>query len=205
MKITLKRSFMAVLCVVGMSSFVACDEDDDTLTPPVFHPTAENGSYTGTMSYELPAVPAPLAATETAVGFDATQNSIGQDSLVFAEFPVAGLVTAVVGEDAAAEIIAGLGKVRFATPYSATESTDKKEVSISVKPSVLTLNLPNETEPTKPMVVKVFVSAPKDSKAKYVVADKTMTYDLVADSVYVGPMKFPFTPMTLNFTGTKKK
>lgn len=196
MKITLKRSFMAVLCVVGMSSFVACDEDDDVLTPPVFNPTAENGSYTGTMSFEADDVVNPLAIIETAVAFEATQNSIGQDSIVFAEFPVEGLITAVVGEALAPDIITLVGKVRYAVPFSATESKDKKEVSITLKPT--TLELPAAA-------VKVFVSSPATPKGNFVVETGIMTYTLVADSVYMAGQKMEFTPMTLSFEGTKKK
>lgn len=183
---------MAVLCVVGMSSFVACSDDDDPIAPPV---VSENGSYTGTMSYEAPEAPTAFASATADVTFEATQNSIGQDSIVFAKFPAVDIANAVMS---------GAGAlltedIRYAFSYTATENSDKTEISIATKPSPLTLNL---TAGENPMVVKIFVSSLE--KGKYVVASKEMSYALIADSVHVNGATFPFTAMTLNFKGVKK-
>lgn len=197
MKITLKRSLMAVLCVAGMSSFVACDnEDDKPIVPPVVEPTAENGSYTGTMTYTIAEVPTPTAdVVPEAVTYEASQSSVGIDSIYFAKFPVTGLVTAVAGEELAGDIIKALGDVKYAVYYTAKASTDGMTMTLDPKSLNLKLGALGD----------VTVEVEAVTGAKYVTASKTMTFSIIAKNVKVGGTALPgFQPITLSFEATKK-
>lgn len=203
MKITLKRSMMAVLCVVGMSSFVACDEDDPII-PPVIEPTNENGSYAGTMTYTIEELPAPAPHADgdepvgTPVEYVAAQSAVGIDSIYFAKFPVAELVTAVAGPELAPGIIEALGDVKYTIYYTATSTAG--DMNMVLTPKTLVLNLV-----IGKAAMKVEVAVEAVAGAKYVTETKTMTFSLKATSVKVNGVDFPaFQPITLSFSALKK-
>lgn len=200
MKITLKRSLMAVLCVVGMSSFVACGDDDDSIiTPPVVEPTAENGSYTGTMSFEIPGAPAGSNVMSEPVTFDASQSTIGVDSVYFKKFPINGLINAILQENAGPVIEALKGGVKYAVYYTAKTSTSGMDITMTPKALTITVPMP---APAPALVVEIDVESA--GAAKYVTATKTITFSLKAKNVKVGGAPFSgFQPLTLSFEATK--
>lgn len=196
MKITLKRSLMAVVCVLGMGSFVACDDDDDVKIPPVSTLSVQ-GYFEGTMSAAIDPEVNPTAdetpATDAAIDFTIDDNNIK-----IAKFPVAYLVDKILGSGGEG-IAALVGDLKYDIPYTATLNAEKTEISLTAAPKELVIEF-GEGE----TAMKVTVSVEAVGTGLYTLASQNITFKLRAKSVIVNETPLPgFKPMTITFTAKK--
>lgn len=199
MKITFKNALMVAVCAIGLSSFVACSDKKEPVTPPTeFLPTSENGAYAGTMKYQIEG--SELSEGE-AVEFKMEQSkATGVDSLVIDKFPIEGLVTAIVGPELAPGIIAAVGSVKYFSYYTATkEANDKIDLTFTPKPLVIKI----DTDQIK-MSITVNIKTP--ATGLFTVSTKKSNFSLIVENVQIdaAPADPSFKPITLNFEGTKK-
>ncbi|MEG0500330.1 MAG: DUF4840 domain-containing protein, partial [Rikenellaceae bacterium] len=193
MKITLKRSLMAVVCVLGMTSFVACDDDDDVKIPPVTT-LAVQGNYEGTMTYEIPNV--PVAAADEEVTPVKVEFTVDGESVRFAKFPVEALIKAIVKDDAqTAAIIAGIGDVKYAVGYKPVLNEAKTDIEMTLDPKPLVL--PQFNIGTSPMQVTVKISAAK--AGNFVVLSNTYDFTLNVTAININSAEKD-TPMVINLS-----
>lgn len=182
---------MAILCVIGVSSFVACSDDNEPENKPENVKIAA-GSYTGVMGYTI-------EGTDEVKGSDVdwtvTEVSATSGSVDFANFPVRDLIVAILGEDGADAIIEAIGPVAYSVKYNSVVNSDKSEIALNFAPEALVLKVGE-------MEVKVTILTPE--AGNYNVAIKSMDFQLKATEVTLaGTTMENFKPITLRFS-TKK-
>lgn len=209
MKISvLKNWAAAALFVAAGSVFVSCDKDNGndngTDGSTDVDATAVIGDYTGTMSI-LEAV-APTADEGEDGGQTGTEveAKVTADNVEFNNFPIRDLVAAIVGEDLADDIVAGVGEVNYSIPYTATVNEEKTAISLELEPKVLELSYTlGEGEQAITFNVKVTITAERASE--YTVESKNLMLYIAAESVTLNGEPFgTFTGMSLEFNLTKK-
>lgn len=188
---------MAVVCVLGVGSFVACDENEDTKVPPVTT-LAVQGNFAGTMSAVVDSEVAPVA-DETPAG-DAITFSVDDKAIKIAKFPVAGLVDAILGTggEAIAELV---GDLKYDIPYTATLNAEKTEITLTTDPKELVIEFGEGKA-----AMKVVVTVEAVGTGLYTLASQEITFKVRAKSVMVNESAMAeFKPMTLTFTAKKTK
>lgn len=199
------KSLMFLVAALGLTTtFTSCDDDDDP-KPVVPALTDVEGSYSGKM---LALLPPPTDATgeETPAGADVTAE-IKEASVAFAKFPVADLITSIVGEEIAPIIIAAVGDVNYAMKYTATFNDDKSGINLTFAPEplVLEIELP-AAEGEEPVKMKVEVAIASSEAGNFVYDNNKLAFKLQVTGVKVNeePLDgFPAT--TLSFDLAKKK
>lgn len=205
----------AALLVGACCGLVACDEDNDGPTEPDV--TAVQGNFTGEMSI-VGAAPAE-EGEETPAG-TAVTASVSADKILFEDFPVRDLIVKVVGDETAADqILAQIGQVDYAVPYTAVMSDDKATIKMTLTPDVMKLTLAEEggnegdggasetadegSEGETGVEIEVTITA--DAEGTYTLESKNLAFNLAATAVKLGGVELPdFEPITLSFDLTKE-
>lgn len=203
---------MAALLLAGACcGFTACDDDDNNdggYTPP---PTSETdlvtGEYDGTMGV-VEAAPLAAAAEEPA-GTELSATVTGEE-VQFEDFPIRDLVVRIVGEEGADEIVAAVGKVTYAVPYTAAANEDESAVAMALKPEPLKLTIseggeePQTASGTPALEIEVSISAAVNGT--YTVESGELGFMLAVNEVKVGgaPLE-EFEAFPLDFDLTKNK
>lgn len=171
MKITMKWPLMAALCVIGFSSMVSCDDENDTPTYPSI--VSLNGDYKGTMVSTMGTVDAGKSDIE----FSISGDTIRVDSL-----PVKTLVKAMLGEGGTEEIVDGivkaLGSIEYNIGFTYTAKADGSSAELVLDPKPLMLNA--NIDGTE-LSIKVIVGS-KD-KGTYLEATKNLKFNLEVTDV----------------------
>ncbi|WP_303208905.1 DUF4840 domain-containing protein [Bacteroides oleiciplenus] len=205
----LKRFMFLVMALGLVTTFVSCDDDDE---PKPNSPALTDvvGDYTGKMQILLP-TPAATEGEETPEGTDVAVK-LTQDEVVFEKFPVADLITAIVGEEAAPGIIEAVGDVSYKMKYTPAFNDEKTAISLTFTPEplVLEINFPTEEtaegeegEETPDLKVEVTVVAPEAGTFAY--AGDKLALKLQVSGVKVNgePLELPTTTFSFNLAKTK--
>ena len=207
-KVHYLKRFMFLVMVLGLiTTFVSCDDDDE---PKPNSPALTDvvGDYTGKMQILFPN-PTAEEGEETPEGTDVTAK-LTQDEVVFEKFPVADLITAIVGKEAAPGIIEAVGDVSYKMKYTPTFNDEKTTISLAFAPEplVLEINLPTketaeEGEETPDLKVEVTVATPAAGTLAY--TGNKLDFNLQATGVKVNgePLELPVTTFSFNLIKTK--
>lgn len=189
MKMNKKKVYGAFLamtfCLFG-SVFVACDNDDDNpYSGKPVSVTEVRGEYAN--------------ATINAGNADTTVTVVvGADSITISDFPIDGIVAAILPESEVAEALASIGNVPFSAGYNATVIGNN--VVMSVSPDSLLFNM---TAAGQAHNVKVgFTSG---TSATYSSRDSTLSMKLEAKTVICdGDTIDTFSPIIYNVSSARK-
>lgn len=193
------------LSVAAMALLTSCSKDEETKDPAV---TDAIGRYEGKMNYASKEKPEPLEAgnPDESPSVD-VKCAVENGKVRFADFPVAPLVAAVVGEEAAPGIVEKIGKVTYEMDYLPVLNDAKDLVLMTLTAAPLEISFPASPSPLSDeqtdVKVKVTVTAPR--QAAYSIGDRTLTFELDADQVQVGELPLEgFVPLRLEFALAKK-
>lgn len=205
------RMMMAVCAMTCALGFVSCSDDDDNVTPPAPIVTTADmyGQYTGNMFVDI--------QTRTEQDEDKTPNTpveatIKNDTIYFNDFPVRGLISSILGEGEATDmIVAALGEVNYAVGYEpvVSESGDSIRFTLNPKPLTLSLQMPTGEEESEPLNMSIEVKVAANQVAGYDVKATHTNFSFEATQVLVdfgsGKMDFPtFNPIVFHFDMTKQ-
>lgn len=171
----MKRKFnvKGILCLAMAMASVAilpsCGDDDNTPNPT--DPKQIAGDYKGEMLFAAEGVTIP-----DTVAVD--KSVVSADTITFAKFPVAALITSIVGEVAAEPIIKAVGDLEYKIGYvvDAAASTDSTlAMKLDPKPLEIIFSL---GESAKKDTVTVGISG---NKCVYGIKGKDLTFKVKAD------------------------
>lgn len=126
--LNLKKSIYYVAVLAAMVSMTSCSDDDDELTL-----TDVNGNYQGKMFVKDNLMKESESATST---FDLTAK-VDAGKVTFEDFPVADIITAIEGEEAAEEILKEMEKVTYEIPFDSKLNAAQDSIYLTLKPEVL--------------------------------------------------------------------
>lgn len=205
----LKRFMFLVMAFGLVTTFTSCDDDDEP-NPNSPALTDVVGKYTGTME-TIVVAPATEEGEETPGGTTVTAE-VTKDEVVFEKFPVAELITSIVGEEAASGIIEAVGDVSYKMKYTPTFNDDKTAINMALttEPLVLEINFPTEEtaegegeEEAPDLKVEVTVAA--SEAATFVYTGNKLAFKLQVTAVKVNgePFELPVTTFSFDLAKTK--
>lgn len=220
-----------ILCMALALSVTITSCGDDESTPDIISVKDVVGDYAGKM---LNAAPTPQRGNREAqqLGNREAQQPgtvdvtavLNDKEVVFDQFPVEGIITAIVGEEAAAGIIEAVGDVTYKLAYTAELNKEYTEIGLTFAPQPLELEvtLPSsgdgarllsdevrllgdgvrEGEAAEPMKIVVTISTPQNGLFTY--EGRNLKFALNIDKIVVDGVDFPYTT-ALNFHLSKVK
>lgn len=190
---------VAIGLVIGLSS---CGDDDSKI--PTFTIKDVEGSYKGKMLTSQPQI---KSTGETAEGADITAK-VKDRKLSFDKFPVEDLIKSIVGEEAAAPIIAAIGNVTYEVAFDATFNENKNDaihLKLDPKPLELNFEIPASTSEGEPIPFNVKVTITADQQGIFTYATKKLELSLHATQVTLNGNPFDlFKPTTFKFNLNKE-
>lgn len=217
MKRVILRNWMAAALLLGACcGLVACDDDNDGPAEPDV--TAVQGNFKGEMSI---VEAAPTEGEEETPAGTAVTATVSADKILFEEFPVRELIVKVVGDETLADqILAQIGQVDYAVPYTAVMSDDKATIQMTLKPEALKLTLSDDSDSSEdgdgasetdgedsegPTGIEIEVTVTAEAGSTYTLASMELAFTLAATAVKLDGTEFPgFEPITLSFDMTKE-
>ena len=204
----LKRFVFLVMALGLVTTFTSCDDDDEP-KPNVPALTDVVGNYAGKMQTTSVS---PLAEEgEEPQGTDVSAE-VTNENVSFEKFPVADLITAIMGE-AAPGIIEAVGDVSYKVKYTPTFNDDKTVISMAFTPEPLILEINFPTEPTEgegegegetpDLKVEVTIAAPEAGSFAY--AGDKLAFKLQVTGVKGNNEPFELPVTTFSFDLTKAK
>lgn len=192
--------FILPLMALGVFA-TSCDNDDnkDNEIPPVQTPDRSVvGDYKGVvkMAYE---------GAESGFGEADVTARVDADNLYFDEFPIKGIIEAIVGEEDAAGIIEAVGKISYQIAYTSSEprpepQADAEPIEMEFTPEPLKITIPGESA----LEVEVTVSSPE--KGIYDINDSALDFILSVDAVSLNGVPMPeWQTIILDFSLNKQK
>lgn len=154
------------------------------------------GNYPGSMTYTMDSN-APSAPESVDFVITKSENTY---TLNFPKFPVATLITAIVGEEMAPGIIGLVGDLTYSIPMDENVVENGNKSDVTLKPELLIIEL--IAEGTKFGEVVVEVANP--AIAHYDGETGQMNFDLTVSGVTLNDEPVPVGVITLNFIGTKE-
>ena len=198
----LKRFVFLVMALGLVTTFTSCDDDDEP-KPNVPALTDVVGNYAGKMQTTSVS---PLAGTDVSA-------EVTNENVSFEKFPVADLITAIVGEEDAPGIIEAVGDVSYQVKYTPTFNDDKTVISMAFTPEPLILEINFPTEPTEgegegegetpDLKVEVTIAAPEAGSFAY--AGDKLAFKLQVTGVKVNNEPFELPVTTFSFDLAKAK
>ncbi|MGG5209243.1 DUF4840 domain-containing protein [Chryseobacterium sp. MIQD13] len=175
----------AVLVVSVIFSLFSCMNEDRIEVPPVKLEDV-NGNYKG----RLITIQGESKA-EKIVDF-----KIKKDTLVFPEFPVKEIITAVVKDPIKVEAaLTAMGKIKYNLKYESVLNAEKNWVEFTFTPKELELQIPVDGVTKKTVVTLV-----AKQKGYFSGLDYTMRFALAAEKITVnGTVLSPFETISYNF------
>lgn len=196
----LTSKIIAFMMIVSSAlSFTSCDDDDDKIPAPSVQEMA--GKYSGKMFSKTLQ---PTEGEDIPVGTD-IEAKVENNIIIFNNFPYRDFVVAIVGEENADAIMEMVGEVKYEIAYIPQINEAKDEVSFTLKPEPLSLEVPISEENK----LKVNVSISAEDEGAYNIASTELKFTFTAESVVLGegegstPIE-NFVPTTLNFELKKK-
>lgn len=193
------------LCLALASSAIMTSCGDDESAPDIISVKDVIGNYSGKM---LMAEITPQSANKEAntPGTVDVTAAVNDKEVVFEKFPVAGIITAIVGEEDAAAIIAAVGDVAYKLPYTAELNKEYTEIGMAFTPQPLEVKvtLPSEVEGEEPKEVTIVVTLSTTEKGLFTYEGESLKFGMKIDKIMVGEDEIPFTT-TLNFHLNKTK
>lgn len=204
----------AALLLGACCGLVACDKDNDGPAEPDV--TAVQGNFKGEMTI-VEAVPTEDAGTTPAA--TEVTATVSADKILFEDFPVRDLIVKVVGDESMADqIVAQIGQVDYAVPYTAVMSDDKATVKMTLKPEALKLKLTdgsgNEGEGGATETddegsegetgVEIEVTITAEAEGTYTLESEGLAFHLAATAVKMAGQEVPFEGLSLAFELSKQ-
>ena len=198
----LKRFVFLVMALGLVTTFTSCDDDDEP-KPNVPALTDVVGNYAGKMQTTSVS---PLAEEgEEPQGTDVSAE-VTNENVSFEKFPVADLITAIMGE-AAPGIIEAVGDVSYKIGYEPELNTEKDSILFVLDPKPLELNvsIPTETEGGEAQNLHIEVKVSPVDGANYEVETTNLKFKIYVPEVSLGegdnePVALPgFVPATFDF------
>lgn len=183
MKISLKWTLLLVLGVIGLTTFISCDDDDDNKGPVLPKLTDVYGEYSGKATFVIANEdqPAPQAANEETnkIDIDVTVNN---DTIYFKEFPTGALIDAILGAGNGEAIKGKLGKVSYEIPYTGAFNAAQDTISMTLTPEPLNLEVVL-AEGSDPLKVKVTIVS--EDKGTYSIEKKNLKFNMEVSNIDV--------------------
>lgn len=197
-----KLSAFVILTVFSLGA-VSCDNDGDN--GPGKPTDAIKGSYAGKM-FTSSVNPQDGNQNDEIPGVAVTAK-VDNEYICFDDFPIRDIVVSIAGEEQADEIINLVGKVSYKIPYKATINEAKDNISFTMTPEPLHLELTlkgTEEKENQALIIDVEVTASQDGN--YDIKTTDITFKIDATKVIVNDKELPgFTPTTFEFQMAKAK
>ena len=170
--------FIAALTLtLGITTFTACSNDRDT--PEVISVKDIEGNYTGKANIaftESSTSSTPILQIEVEV-------RVKEDTIYFGKFPIDVLITSIVGEEKAPEIIQLAGDISYKVGYKPTFNEGYTQIlqTLDPKPLKFTIENPSEEEGEQPDVIEIEATVSAPDKGVFTYQDKTLKFKLIIE------------------------
>lgn len=194
-----------ILCLALASSVTMTSCGDDESAPDIISAKDVIGNYSGKMLM-AEVNPQPETKEANTPGTVNVTAAVNDKEVVFEKFPVAGIITAIVGEEYAEAIIAAVGDVAYKLPYTAELNKEYTEIGMTFTPQPLEVKvtLPSEVEGEEPKEVTIVVTLSTTQKGVFTYEGENLKFGLKIDKIMAGEDEIPFAT-TLNFHLNKTK
>lgn len=192
------KHFLFVVMALGLvTTFVACSDDDDDPTAPML---------TDMVSIYQGAAIVSIAELDLAEGEEGgltidVEAEVKSDVIEFKDFPVTDMITLMLGEENAEQIMEAIGKVNYKVEYKAAFNKDKSEIELDLttEPLEIKFKLPAEGEDGeyKEMIVKAVFAA--NEKGVFTYANDKLTFSLKLTELNLNGLKMATPEILINF------
>lgn len=171
------RTVIAALTLTfGITTFTACSNDGDT--PEVISVKDVEGSYAGKASIifiESSTSPTPIPQIEV-------EATLKEDTIYFGKFPTDILITSIVGEEKAPEIIELAGDISYKVGYKPVFNEGYTQIlqTLDPKPLIFTIEIPSEEE-GQPDVMEIEATISATDKGVFTYQGKTLKFKLIVE------------------------
>lgn len=201
-----------VLFVVALSlitTFTACNNDDDGDPIPTYSLKDVDGTYSGLMLTESAPIVNPHESNEEGeapAGIE-VKAEVKDNQIVINKLPVDALVKSIIKDENIAEIIIqGIGDVNCKIPYTATFDENRSNILLKLKPEPLEIKITipePQAEEANEIIIKVTIEAEHNGNFAY--DGSKLTFTIKATKVEVGGEPFDaFSATTFSFDMAKK-
>lgn len=174
-----KTAIAALTLTFGISitTFTACSNDGNT--PEVISVKDVEGNYAGKASItfiESSTSPTPIPQIEV-------EAKVKEDTIYFGKFPTDVLITSIVGEEKAPEIIELAGDISYKVGYKPAFNEGYTQIlqTLDPKPLKFTIKIPSEEE-SLPDVMEIEATISAMDKGVFTYQDKTLKFKLIVES-----------------------
>ncbi len=174
-----KTAIAALTLTFGISitTFTACSNDGNT--PEVISVKDVEGNYAGKASItfiESNTSPTPIPQIEV-------EAKVKEDTIYFGKFPTDVLITSIVGEEKASEIIELAGDISYKVGYKPAFNEGYTQIlqTLDPKPLKFTIKIPSEEE-NLPDVMEIEATISATDKGVFTYQDKTLKFKLIVES-----------------------
>lgn len=146
------------------------------------------GSYSGKVAVFAP-VPKPQIYDESDTDHPAAETDVKakveKDTIYFDKFPTDYLITAIVGEEKAPEVIETVGDIGYKVGHKSAFNEDytRIEMTMDPKPLTFTFETPAAEEGGEPEVVEVEVTVAAKEKAVFAYENNNLNFNLTIEQV----------------------
>lgn len=171
-----KTVIAALTLTFGITTFTACSNDGDT--PEVISVKDVEGNYAGKASItfiESSTSPTPIPQIEV-------EATLKEDTIYFGKFPTDVLITSIVGEEKAPEIIELAGDISYKVGYKPAFNEGYTQIlqTLDPKPLIFTIETPSEEE-GQPDVMEIEATISATDKGVFTYQDKTLKFKLIVE------------------------
>lgn len=160
---------------LGISTLTACSNDGET--PEVISAKDAEGNYTGkaTITFiESSTLPGPISPAEVEI-------RVQKDTIYFGKFPADALITNIVGEEKAPEIIEFTGDISYKVGYKPAFNEGYTQIvqTLDPKPLKFTIRIPSGKEGGQPDSMEIEATVSATDKGVFTYQDKTLKFKLI--------------------------
>lgn len=172
------KTFIAALTLtLGISIFTACNNDGDT--PEVISVKDIEGSYAGKVNItfiESSTSPTPIPQIEV-------EARVKEDTIYFGKFPADILITNIVGEEKAPEIIELAGDISYKVGYKPAFNEGYTQIlqTLDPKPLKFTIEIPSKEEGGQPDIMEIEATVSATDKGVFTYQDKVLKFKLIVE------------------------
>lgn len=196
---SLKTYLILCLALAFSATIVSCGDDEST--PDIVSVKDIIGNYAGKMQTLTITTLTENEETEKPGTVD-VKAVVNDKEIVFDQFPVAGIITAIVGQEEAEAIIAAVGDVTYKLPYMGELNKEYTEIGLTLTPQPLELTLPATEEGGEGNKVVVTISTGEKNLFTY--EGESLKFGMKIDKIMVGEGEIPYSA-TLDFQLNKTK
>ena len=172
-----KTAIAALTLTFSMTTFTACRNDGNT--PEVISVKDVEGSYEGKANItfiESSTSPTPIPQIEV-------ETTLKEDTIYFGKFPTDVLITNIVGEEKAPEIIELAGDISYKVGYKPAFNEGYTQILQTLDPKLnFELMGVRPDRQIKPDVMEIEATISATDKGIFTYQDKTLKFKLIVES-----------------------